>query len=303
MTTCPGRVHRRIVLRLAAVAGLLAVVPAVRADDFKVVPLYDGVAPGSEKREQRERELKDARSKQRIIVNVVKPTLTVVRPEASQANGSAVVICPGGGFAILSIESEGLDVAKFLAAKGVTCFVLKYRLMETRTDNPLAELFTRKDLKEAVAGGFKAATPDGLAAVRHVREHAKDYGVDANRVGILGFSAGGMIATAVALRGDDKSRPAFAATIYGAYDLAEADDKVPKDAPPLFVLAAQDDPLKLAPSCVALYQAWSAANKPAELHVYAKGGHGFGMNRQGLPTDTWADRYVDWLTQLNVMKK
>jgi acetyl esterase/lipase len=234
---------------------------------------------------------------------VVKPTLLVVCPPADKANGSAVVICPGGGFAILSIESEGLDVAKFLAARGVTCFVLKYRLMETSTDNPLRELFTRKDLKEAIAGGFKMATPDGLAAVRHVREHAGQYGVDPHRVGILGFSAGGMVAAAVALRGDAQSRPAFAAAIYGAYNLAEGGDKVPKDAPPLFVMVAQDDPLRLAPSCVALYQAWTAASRPVELHVYMKGGHGFGMNKQGLPIDTWAERYVEWLTLLNVLKK
>src|SRR4051812_20536387 len=98
---------------------------ADRTEGAKEVPLYDSVAPGSEKSAQKERELKDPATGQRIIVNVVKPTLTVVRPEAGKANGPAVVICPGGGFAILSIESQGLDAAKFLAGKGVTCFVLK----------------------------------------------------------------------------------------------------------------------------------------------------------------------------------
>ena len=98
---------------------------------------------------------------------MVEPTLTVLRPEAGKANGSSVVICPEAASLILSFESEGLDAAKFLAGKGVTCFVLKYRLMETKTDNPLVELFT-EDLKEAIAGGFKIATPDGLAAVQHV---------------------------------------------------------------------------------------------------------------------------------------
>jgi acetyl esterase/lipase len=290
-------------LRTASVVllALLVPSPAVRADDYKVIPLDISLAPGSEKRH--ERELKFPKSSQRMVVNVVRPTLIVVPPAADKANGSAVVICPGGGFAILSIDSEGLEVAKFLAAKGITCFVLKYRLMETKTNSPLVELFTRKDLKEAIANGFKNATPDGLAAVKHVHEHAQDYGVDPNRVGILGFSAGGMIAIAVAMRGEANSRPAFAASIYGAYDLEAAGDKVHPDAPPLFILAAQDDPLRLAPSCVAVYQAWAAAHKKAELHLYTKGGHGFGMNKQGLPTDTWADRYVDWLTLLNVMKK
>ena len=289
------------VVRAALLLALFVVAPAVRADEFKVVPLDAGVAPDFKKRH--ERELNFPKSTQRMVVNVVQPSLIVVPPAADKANGSAVVICPGGGFAILSIDSEGLEVAKFLAARGITCFILKYRLMETKTNSPLVELFTRKDLKEAIASGFKNATPDGLAAVRYVHEHAQDYGVDPDRVGILGFSAGGMIALAVAVRGEGNTRPAFAASIYGPYDLEGAGDKVPDDAPPLFLLAAQDDPLKLSTPCVAVYQAWVAAHKKAELHLYTKGGHGFGMNKQGLPTDTWADRYVDWLTVLNVLKK
>jgi len=293
----------RIVLVPAMLFVWLVIAPTVHADDFKVVPIDAGVASGSAKPDRPERDLKDPRSQQRWVVNVARPTLTVVRPPADKANGAAVVICPGGGFAILSIDSEGFEVAKFLAARGITCFVLKYRLMETKTNSPLIELFTRKDLKEAIASGFKNATPDGLAAVRYVHEHAREYGVDPDRVGILGFSAGGMIALAVAVRGEASSRPAFAASIYGPYDLEAAGDKVPGDAPPLFLLAAQDDPLKLSSPCVAVYQAWVAAHKKAELHLYTKGGHGFGMNKQGLPIDTWADRYVDWLTLLKVTKK
>jgi acetyl esterase/lipase len=301
MMTHPSALFLRTVFGPVVLLAVFVSAPAVRADDFKVIPL--GAAAGAEKRERPERDLKDPRSQQRWVVNVVQPTLTVVPPAADKANGSAVVICPGGGFAILSIDSEGLDVAKFLAARGITCFVLKYRLMETKTDHPLVELFTRKDLKEAIATGFKNAAPDGLAAVQYVHEHAKEYGVDPKRVGVIGFSAGGMIAIAVALRGEANSRPDFAATIYGAYDLAEFGDKVHPGAPPLFILAAQDDPLRLAAPCVAIYQAWAAAHKKAELHLYTKGGHGFGMNKQGLPIDTWAERYVEWLTLLNVLKK
>jgi acetyl esterase/lipase len=293
----------RIALVPTVLLALFVIAPTVHADDFKVVPLDAGVASGSEKPNRPERDLKAPGSQQRWVVNVARPSLIVVPPPADKANGSAVVICPGGGFAILSIDSEGLEVAKFLAARGITCFVLKYRLMETKTNSPLVELFTRKDLKQAIKTGFKHAAPDGLAAVQHVREHAQDYAVDPNRVGILGFSAGGMIAIAVALRGEAASRPAFAATIYGAYDLAEYGDKVQPGAPPLFILVAEDDPLKLAAPCITIYQAWAAAHKKAELHVYTKGGHGFGMNKQGLPIDTWADRYVDWLSLLNVMKK
>jgi acetyl esterase/lipase len=295
--------RRRHSLRTVPVVFLVVfmIAPIVHADDFNVVPLDVAAAPGAEKRH--EREINFPNSSQRMVVNVVKPSLIVVPPAAEKANGAAVVICPGGGFAILSIDSEGLEVAKFLAARGVTCFVLKYRLMETKTNSPLVELFTRKDLKQAIASGFKNAAPDGLAAVQYVREHAKDYGVDPNRIGILGFSAGGMVTVAVALRGEANSRPNFAASIYGAYDLAEYGDKVHPGVPPLFILVAEDDPLKLAAPCIAIYQAWGAAHKKAELHVYTKGGHGFGMTKQGLPIDTWADRYVDWLTLLNVIKK
>jgi acetyl esterase/lipase len=310
MTTPPMTRHRkRVSLCIASVAllALFVLAPTLHADDYKVIPLDTSTgaapAPGSDNAKRHERDITDPRSKQRWVVNVVNPTLTLVQPPADKANGSAVVICPGGGFAILSIDSEGLDVAKFLAAQGVTCFVLKYRLMETKTNQPLVELFTRKDLNDAIANGFKNAAPDGLAAVQYVREHAKDYAIDPKRIGIIGFSAGGMVTVATALRGEGSSRPDFAASIYGAYDLAKFGDKVSAGAPPMFVVVAEDDPLKLAPSCVTLYQAWAAAHNKAELHVYTKGGHGFGMNKRGLPIDTWADRYVDWLTLLNVIKK
>ena len=270
MTTRRMGLSLGTVVRAALLLALFVVAPAVRADEFKVVPLDAGVAPDFKKRH--ERELNFPKSTQRMVVNVVQPSLIVVPPAADKANGSAVVICPGGGFAILSIDSEGLEVAKFLAARGITCFILKYRLMETKTNSPLVELFTRKDLKEAIASGFKNATPDGLAAVRYVHEHAQDYGVDPDRVGILGFSAGGMIALAVAVRGEGNTRPAFAASIYGPYDLEGAGDKVPDDAPPLFLLAAQDDPLKLSTPCVAVYQAWVAAAQEGRIAPVHKGG-------------------------------
>jgi acetyl esterase/lipase len=274
------------------------------AEDGLVVPLYAGVAPGSESWKQQEREIVDAQSNQRMVVNVVRPTLTVVPADPAKANGTGVVICPGGGFIALSVDSEGFHVAKFLAKRGVTCFVLKYRLMESYSDGPLMELLglmTHDKGKRAFADMFKIATGDGLAAMRHVREHAGEYGVDPERVGILGFSAGGMVATAVAVKSDAAARPACTATIYGAYDLAAEGDRVPDDVAPLFVAVAGDDPLNLAPPCIATYQAWAAAGEPAELHVYMKGGHGFGMNQQGLPIDAWAQRYVEWLGQLGLV--
>src|SRR5262249_7113178 len=135
-------------------------------------------------------------------------------------------------------------------------------------------------------------------AVKVVRSHAGNWGIKPDRIGIIGFSAGGMVTTAVATEYDAESRPNFAAPIYGP---GFGSVKVPRDAPPLFILCAGDDPLVPAADSVRLYSEWKAAGKSAELHIYAKGSHGFGMRKQGLPIDTWADRYVDWLTLLNVM--
>jgi acetyl esterase/lipase len=203
---------------------------------------------------------------------------------------------------MLSIDNEGYDVARYLTTKGLTCFVLKYRLLQCKTDNPLSEALSRGKLEDTVAPVRKLALADGLRAMRHIRTHAGDYGVNPDRIGILGFSAGGTLAAAVACNYTAETRPAFVATIYGAYDLATKTNGVRPDAPPIFVVAASDDQLRLASGCVALYQAWTASNKPAELHVYAKGGHGFGMKKQNLPCDTWADRFADWLAMQGTLK-
>ena len=137
----------------------------------------------------------------------------------------------------------------------------------------------------------------------HVRTHAKDYGVQPDRIGIMGFSAGGIVAASVAYNYTAETRPGFVAPVYLAHDLAIKGDGVRGDAPPLFVVAATDDHFGLAPQSVAIYQAWVAAKRPAELHLYAKGGHGFGMNKQNLPCDTWPDRLADWLQMQDLLKK
>jgi acetyl esterase/lipase len=263
----------------------------------RVIPLYPGAAPGSETWTHAERAYFSKRWDTQIVTNVVNPSLTTYLPAKATRTGTAVVICPGGGFYALSINSEGIEVAKWLAARGVTAFVLKYRLVRTGDDAP-AEFSAAMDKP----GGFRAATDDiiplaiadGLAAVTYVRAHAAELGVSADRVGLMGFSAGGTVATAVAFRYSPDSRPAFVAPIY-AYTGAVTDTVVPSDAPPLFVAAATDDDLGLAPQSVALYSRWLAAKKPAELHMYASGGHGFGMRTKHIPTDTWIARFGDWL--------
>jgi acetyl esterase/lipase len=268
----------------------------------KVIRLYEGAAPGSESWKQEEKENNSNGWQTRIVYNVSHPTLTVFKPADGKNSGTAVVICPGGGFHALSIDSEGFDVARWLNAKGVTCFVLKYRLVESKTDDPVTELMAKGARLEADA---KAIIPlsmsDGLAAIGYVRKHAADYGVARDRIGIIGFSAGGTVAASVAFNYTADTKPNFVAPIYLQYEWAIKKD-VPADAPPLFLLAATDDPLGLAPHSVAMYQAWTAAKKPAELHLYAKGGHGFGMRKQHLPTDQWIARFGDWLEAQGLLK-
>jgi len=268
----------------------------------KVIPLYEGPAPGSEDWTPTERESVSNLWNTRIVFNVSRPTLTWFAPDPSQANGTAVIICPGGAFFALSIDSEGHDVARWLAARGVSAFVLKYRLGKCETDDPTREIMTRGPLDQVVAPVVKLALADGLAAIRHVRQHAAEYKVHPRRIGIMGFSAGGTVATSVAYNYDATSRPDFVAPIYLAYHWVPREKGVPADAPPLFILAATDDPLRLAPHSVELYQDWTRAGHAAELHLYERGGHGFGMRKQNLPSDRWIERFADWLAMHGWMK-
>ncbi len=269
-----------------------------------VIRLYAGAAPGSDHWTHHEQANYSEQWTTQVVFNVTDPTLTVVAPDPALANGTAVVICPGGGFHALSINSEGFDVAKWLAAKGVTGFVLKYRLVECKTDNAPVEMDakTGPEFDAAVAPVIKLAHADGLAAVAHVRQQAAAYGVDPNRIGIIGFSAGGTVTASVAMTYTPESRPDFAAPIYLAYDWV-IQSGVPADAPPLFAAAATDDALGLAPHSVRIYNDWVAAGKSAELHLYAKGGHGFGMRTQNLPTDRWIELFGDWLGVQGMLQK
>jgi acetyl esterase/lipase len=276
---------------------MLALLTAVGAAQ-QVIPLYSGAAPGAVQGGYPERQYITKAWNEEIVANVTRPTLTVFKPAPKLKNGTAVVICPGGGFMALVIANEGTEVASYLAARGVTAFVLKYRVAQTdgdageefrtlRTDRPkYGEM-----MKQTVPQSFA----DGLAAVVYVRQHAAEWGVSPDRVGIMGFSAGGGVTAAVAFHYAPEGRPAFVAPIYEGG--APPDGVVPADAPPMFIAAATDDSLGLAPASVALYQKWAAANKSVELHLYAKGGHGFGMRKQNIPTDQWIDRFTDWLRQ------
>jgi acetyl esterase/lipase len=288
---------KTLVLRTFCAAALLLSLRSAIAQD--VIPLYPGLPPGSTPANYPEKEYFSKTWNTRVVSNVTRPTLTVIKPAPATKNGTAIVVCPGGGFMALSIESEGFEVAKYLAAKGVTAFVLKYRLAHTGDDatQEFGTLFADHtkfmEMRDKVE---PEAAADGLAAVAYVRQHASDWGIAPDRVGIIGFSAGGAVTSEVAFHYKPDSRPAFVAPIY-AGGMSMKDDPVPADAPPMFVAAATDDQLGLAPLSLALYHKWTQAHKSAELHIYAKGGHGFGMRQQNLPTDHWIDRFADWLQQ------
>lgn len=257
----------------------------------EVIALWPNDAPGSEGWTQTGQEdLIPPNLK--VIRNVTQPTLTVYLPSADIATGTGVIVAPGGGFHFLSIDMEGTDIAQWLTARGVAAFVLRYRLVKTGDDFPavawqnLSDPARMEALMHALGPLVEA---DGQQAVRLVRAHAAEWGIASDRIGIIGFSAGAMVTMAAACSPDADSRPNFAAPIYG-----RGNHPVPANAPPLFVLCADNDKIAAA-GAANLYLAWHAAGHSAELHIYSKGGHGFGMQTQGLPSDTWIERFGDWM--------
>jgi predicted peptidase len=270
----------------------------------KVIQLYDGPAPGSESWTWNEAENNDNMWQTRVVYNVSRPTLTVFQPEKGKANGTAVIIAPGGAFHALSIDSEGFDAAKWLVQKGVTCFVLKYRLARSLTTDPVKEVMAKwgkKEFDEANAAVIPLCIADGREAIAYVRKHADEYDVLPSRVGIMGFSAGGTVTSGTIFDYNRSNRPDFAAPIYPFFP-KEMIGSVPKDAPPLFILTASNDGLGLAPHSVDLYSAWLSAKKDAEIHMYARGDHGFGMRKQNLPSDKWIERFGEWLEVQGLLK-
>lgn len=230
-----------------------------------------------------------------VVTNVSVPTMTVYRPE--NPNGTAVIVAPGGGLYALSIQSEGTAVAEWLSKKGITAFVLKYRLVPTGEDGVKEitdEGASRPErIGERVAPVMPFSVADGLSAVAHVRENAAEFAINPDKIGFMGFSAGGAVTMGVAYNYKDADRPNFIVPIYpwtAAYPVQAA----PGDAPALFIVCATDDPLGLAKGSIELYSSWLEAGQTPALHMYAKGGHGFGMKPQGLPSDDWIQRFYDW---------
>jgi acetyl esterase/lipase len=298
------RNNKNLMKNILAIMLMTLFVVQVAAQE-EIIELYNGIAPGSEDWNWTEQMQNNDFLNTSLVYNVVKPTLTVFRADESTANGTAVIICPGGGFHFLAIDYEGYDVAEWLSKNGITAFVLKYRLVHCLTDDPLREVMEKQEDTEASDREVNAVIPlsiaDGKTAIRYVRDHAAEYGLSADRIGLMGFSAGGTVTSGVAYTYDEMSRPDFVAPIYpyvGGFDIPE----VPADAPPMFIAAATDDVFELQKHCIDLYSAWDKAGQSVELHIYAKGDHGFGMNKKNLPVDSWTARFTDWLDMLGYLE-
>ena len=264
----------------------------------EIIPLYPNGAPGSEGWTQQEEEtrLPDGL---KVVRNVVQPTLTVFLPDPALASGESVIVCPGGAWIFLAVEHEGSEVARWLNSKGVAVFMLQYRLLPTDDDFPSsawAKLQDREKFKDLIRPLIPLLLADAQQAVRIVRSRAAEWGLSPAHIGIMGFSAGGMVTANLALQYEADCRPDCAAVIYGA---PGEELPAPASAPPLFLLYAQDDEMANGVS-MKLYSAWKAGGHPVEMHVYAKGGHGFGMNKQNLPCDRWIERFYDWMKALEL---
>jgi acetyl esterase/lipase len=296
---------RRLALAMTAAVACAFAVPALAQND-KMTPitapaqpnaivLDTGALPGATVQESWHRQYGSEFAR-----NVTVATLTPVLPDPAKATGAAVIVAPGGGFRTLSMSNEGWDVAKGLADKGVAAFVLKYRLVQTPADLPGFE----REMAQMFSGAARSAKPpaqrnpavelapqiaDARAAFALVRSRAKEWHVDPQRVGMVGFSAGAMLTLATELHAPDV-KPAFIATIYGPLAKVEA----PADAPPLFVALAADDPL-FGKGDFGLIDSWRAAKRPVEFHLYEQGGHGFGMYQKKTTSTGWFDDYVRWL--------
>lgn len=250
-----------------------------------VVPLWEGGAPGFESRRNEPEQAKDY-----WVKSIHNPSLTVFLPPKEKANGCAIIVAPGGGHRELVFDAEGRDAATYLNSIGVTVFVLKYRLAREEGSPYKVETHTRQD---------------AYRAVRLVRSRAKEWDIDPNRVGMLGFSAGGEVVSLVAYAsGDgDANAPDPIDRVNGKIDFQMLvypgplgiPDVIPANAPPAFLLVANDD--FLASVIVKLLQKYREAKIPVETHIYARGGHAFNMGlRTKLVTlKSWPQRLADWL--------
>ncbi|MXV52306.1 prolyl oligopeptidase family serine peptidase [Pedobacter sp. HMF7647] len=248
------------------------------------------------------------------------PTLSVYQPEKGKANGTAVIICPGGGYAILSIVKEGYDIAKEFNKRGITAFVLKYRLPSDVT------------MKDKSIGPLQ----DAQQAIKLVRERAGEWNVDPAKIGIMGFSAGGHLASTAATHynkaviensNNTSVRPDFQILMYPVISFTDSiahkgsrenllgksapaeqvklysnEEQITSTTPPAFLIHCEDDNVVPVLNTIWYYEALIKNKIPSEMHIYPKGGHGFGLNNKST-SDQWFDRCINWMQSSGLLNK
>ena len=268
----------------------------VFAQEPAEILLWPKGAPGSEGKSGKEK-VRIAESGDHVVSNIHSPSITPYLPAKEKATGAAVIIAPGGGHRELWIDHEGYNPAKFFIEKGVAAIVLKYRLSKDENSTYSVEEHELADIKRAI---------------RLVKSRAKEWGIDTARIGVMGFSAGGEVAALSAMRFDkgnpaavdkidrESSRPAFQALVYPG---GTGKFEVTKNSPPLFLVGGYNDRPDIAEGIAQVYIKYKQAGIPAELHIYAKAGHGFGMrkNDKGAASG-WPQRFVEWLDDQAFLK-
>jgi acetyl esterase/lipase len=280
-----------------------------------IIPLYHDSIPNSKASANEENSTYEGEHKILIVHNVSRPSLTVFLPPKEKANGTAVIICPGGGYSILAASHEGYDVAKKFAEWGIVAFVLKYRIPDEKT-------MINKEI---------GPLQDAQRAIQIVRERAKEWNVNPNKIGIMGFSAGGHLASTAGThfekavienKNSTSLRPDFMILLYPVISFTDSighigsrDNLIGKNpspekikeysnelqvtakTPPAFLVHGGNDDVVKVQNSLYFYEALQKNNVPTELHIYPKGGHGFGMNN---PTtkDQWMERLKNWLDGL-----
>jgi dienelactone hydrolase len=327
----------------AAIIGLscFTLISNINNAQETIIKLWDGPAPGSEKWTQNETAIEYLspfwNEKNVAVFNVVEPTLTVFSPVPEMAADAAVIVCPGGGFTALSWDTEGPNVAKKLAEKGITAFVLKYRVAysggtpeevnlicqssyggQHRTPEVLELINKNMEISRSISEDFgkqdttslkmskevlrsigniiKMSADDGRRAIEYVRENADKWNINPSKIGIMGFSAGGMLSLEVAFNHTEKSRPDFIGIIYGSMGFAG----IPDDPMPMFMASSQNEAIGGA---AALYTSWCNAKLPAEIHSFTGSRHGFGYRNNGDSVNIWIDLFVNFLEKIGILNK
>jgi acetyl esterase/lipase len=295
---------KSITCQVACVSFMFALASATLAADPEVLRIWPGDAPGETGEIGPETSTPGEGDRPVTrVTNVTQPTMTVFRPPAEKANGCAVVICPGGGYHILAWDLEGTEVAAWLNSLGVTAVLLKYRVPRRSKEAP-----------------HELPLQDAQRALRLTRQNAQKWGVDPQRIGILGFSAGGNLTVMAGTHWDRSTyekvddadalscRPDFMIPIYPAYLIDKEDDmrlnplvRITKQTPPAFIVITHDDKDR-APHAALFYVAMQRAGIPCELHIFSRGGHGYGLRPSDLPVSRWPQLCEQWLRTSGFLK-